>query len=120
MSVDEQTPDAIAYELAEQEREAGLAEALVAMEAKTTPGAAKFVDCRTFGHSWMEIEADRNPKGYGWYMKLQCERCHTVRSDIVNHHGDVMTRSYEYPESYKDADHWTRSDWRMQFLRRLS
>jgi len=118
---DKQAADRInaqALRLAELERQRGLEAAAEALKTKTTPGSVKYVDCRTFGHSWVSVEANSNPT-IGWYMVARCERCGTVRKDIVNRFGIVERRRYEYPDSYKDTDHWTRSDWRMQFLRRL-
>jgi hypothetical protein len=103
---------------AEAERIAALADAAEAAASKSTPGALKHVDCRTFNHAWVPVEADRNPQ-IGWYMNMRCERCGTVRKDIVNRFGEVERRRYEYPDDYKDTDGWARSDWRMQYLRRL-
>ena len=101
---------------AEDERRLALEEARLAAETKPTP--IRFVDCRLFGHDWHGIEADRNPM-IGWAIKMQCARCNTTRADIVNRFGEVERRRYEYAESYRDTDHWTRSAWRMQFLRRM-
>lgn len=103
---------------AEAERQEGLRDALAAAEGKTSPDALKHVDCRTFGHSWEPVEADRNPQ-IGWYMNVRCARCGTVKREIVNRYGQVERRRYEYAEGYRDTDHWARSDWRMQYLRRL-
>lgn len=101
----------------EAERREGLAEAREMALARTS--AISHVDCRIFGHSWESIEADRNP-AIGWYMNLRCTRCGTVRKDIVDRYGHVDRRRYEYPDNYADTDRWSRSDWRLQFIRRLS
>lgn len=79
-----------------------------------------FVTCRTFGHSWFSIEAERNPR-VGWYMKLRCERCGTERNDIVDRNGTVERRSYKHPAGYRlaKADNLTRSEWRVAFLARM-
>ena len=103
---------------AEADRQAAMQAAREALNNKATPLAIQWTDCRTFGHSWVSIEAKTNP-AIGWYMVARCERCGTVRNDIVNRYGVVERRRYEYPDSYKDTDHWSRSDWRIQFLRRL-
>jgi hypothetical protein len=103
-------------EIEETNRRAGLAEIEKLAQKRTSP--ISFVDCRIFGHAWESTEADRNP-AIGWYVKLRCTRCNTVRSDIVNRFGQVERRRYEYPDNYKDTDHWARTDWRLQFLRRL-
>jgi hypothetical protein len=103
--------------LAEIDRLEGLRAAAAAAAAKPKP--ISHVDCRTFGHSWTSIEANRNP-AVGWYMRLECERCHTVRNDIVNRYGVVEARHYKYEPDYKDPDKWGRSQWRMQYLRQLN
>ena len=103
-------------EVVELDRRQGLSESQAHEATRTTQ--ARYVDCRVFGHAWEATEADRNP-AIGWYMKLRCTRCGTVRSDIVNRYGGVESRHYTYPEFYKDTDKWTRSDWRLQYIRRL-
>lgn len=101
----------------EIDRRRALKEAADAANARTSPLA--YIDCRTFGHSWVPIEADRNP-AFGWYIVARCERCTTVRKQIADAFGKVSRGAqYTYPEHYKDTDHWTRAEWRMQFLRRL-
>lgn len=103
--------------LAEMDRLQGLREAAAAAAAKPSP--ITHVDCRTFGHSWTDIEADRNP-AVGWYMRLRCERCGSERNDIVDRHGSLEARHYKYPSNYKDPDKWSRSQWRLQFLRKMN
>lgn len=97
---------------------------LTAMEDITTRAAARvspvnFVDCRVFMHSWEPYEASRNPQGGGWFMVVRCVRCGTERSDVITLNGSASKHRYKYPEHYKDTDRWRRSDWRLQFLRRL-
>ena len=103
--------------LVEVERKQGLADARQAAKARRSP--LTYIDCRTFGHSWVPIEADRNP-AIGWYIVARCDRCSTVRKQVCDARGAIARGAqYTYPDSYKDTDHWTRSDWRMQFLRRF-
>ena len=103
--------------LAEIDRLQGLRDAAEAAAAK--PHGISHVDCRTFGHSWNDIEADRNPQ-VGWYMRLRCEKCGTVRNDIVDRYGTLERRNYKHPDNYKDPDKWKRSQWRLQYLRKMN
>jgi hypothetical protein len=79
--------------------------------------AETYRDCRPpFNHDWIEIEAERNPKGGGWYLTMRCSNCGTERRQIVDRYGNVERGYYKYPEHYKDEDGWTRSQWRIQYL----
>jgi hypothetical protein len=102
--------------LAEIDRLQGLRDAAKVAETKTVP--MKYVDCRTFGHSWQDINVDRHPE-FGWMMQLTCDRCGTTRNDVVDRYGVVDHRKYAYPSGYRDPDKWARSAWRIQFIRRL-
>jgi hypothetical protein len=84
-------------------------------KGRQTP--VSFRDCRPpFNHDWVETEAERNPKGGGWYLNMRCSNCGTLRIQIVDRFGNVERGSYKYPEGYKDNDGWTRSQWRVQYL----
>ena len=69
-----------------------------------------FDRCRALGHAWYETEADRTPP-FGFYFWTACESCGTIRKDIRNRWGDLLARSYEYPDDYKDTEGHTRQDW---------
>lgn len=76
-----------------------------------------FRNCRPpFNHDWVEIEAERNPKGGGWYLIMRCSNCGTERRQIVDRYGNIDRSYYKYAEGYKDEDGWTRSQWRVQYL----
>jgi hypothetical protein len=82
---------------------------------KITRKAASYDLCRTYGHAWFEQDADR-PAPFGFYMWVQCERCDTIRKDIVTRWGGVLSRSYEYPDDYRDSEGHTREDYRARLL----
>lgn len=75
-----------------------------------------FDQCRTFGHAWYEQDATRAPL-FGYYMWLQCERCDTIRKDIVDLRGDLSSRHYQYPNGYKASEKLAKSEYRMRTLR---
>jgi hypothetical protein len=84
-------------------------------KGRATP--VSFRDCRPpFNHDWVETEAERNPKGGGWYLTMRCSQCGTIRTQIVDRYGNIEKGSYKYPEFYRDTDGWTRSQWRVQYL----
>jgi hypothetical protein len=70
--------------------------------ARIAATAADMVTCQTIGHCWYPIDADRRP-AFGWLWSLRCDRCGTVRDDLVDHRGDLLSRGYRYPEGYRDA-----------------
>lgn len=76
--------------------------------------------CHTYGHAWFEIDADKPPE-FGFYSWLKCERCDTIRKDVVNHTGEIMSRSYAYPDGYlwsgdNGAERPSRNDYRLQLI----
>jgi hypothetical protein len=60
------------------------------------------VTCRTIGHCWYPVDAERRP-AFGTLWVLRCERCQARRDDIVDVHGDLSSRAYDYAEGYRDA-----------------
>lgn len=82
---------------------------------KLTRKQAGYDLCRTYGHAWFERDADRSAP-FGFYMWVECERCQTIRKDIVTRWGGVLSRSYDYPDDYKDSEGHTREDYRARLL----
>jgi hypothetical protein len=77
-----------------------------------------YVRCRTIGHAWYEIDADK-PSPIGWYLWLKCERCDSIRMDTVDVFGKLTARSYRHPDGYRDAAKMTRSQYRVVLHDRL-
>jgi len=85
---------------------------------------ANYLLCRSLGHAWDVVDADRVPKQGGMPVWLRCERCGTERHDAVSPTtGELWGRSYVYDTSYRhsfdsqfaDAAP-TKSDWRRMLL----
>ena len=82
-----------------------------------------FVICRTVGHSW-----DDNPHAeinsmWSWVMALRCTRCTCERFDALNNLGEVVSRSYRYPDGYRitanrQGERTTRVGLRTELMRR--
>lgn len=65
---------------------------------------ASFLMCRTLGHAWGPIPAERLGRLGGDPLWLRCERCNTERHDAISIvTGDLLTRQYVYQESYQHA-----------------
>lgn len=60
--------------------------------------------CRTVGHAWDVINADRTSRHGGNPVWLRCERCGTERHDAVNNTtGELVGRQYVYDQTYRHA-----------------
>lgn len=77
------------------------------MSPRSGPTHSDYVLCRTIGHAWDEIPAER-PAPYGDPWWLRCVRCTMVRQDYVDRGtGELLGRRYDPPDGYKyvkDAD----------------
>lgn len=59
--------------------------------------------CRLVGHQWERVLPDRAPP-FGRIVSWQCKRCLTLRDDIIAPAtGDLLARTYRYPEGYKQT-----------------
>jgi hypothetical protein len=73
------------------------------MSRSSGPTHSDYVMCRTIGHAWEEIPAER-PAPYGDPWWLRCVRCTTVRMDFVTRStGELLGRQYGYPDDYRHA-----------------
>lgn len=61
-----------------------------------------FLLCRTLGHAWLPIPAEK-ASSYGDAMWLRCERCDAERHDGVDGSGGIITRRYVYDPNYRHA-----------------
>lgn len=65
---------------------------------------ASYLMCRTLGHAWGPIAADRVGRMGGDPLWLRCERCDTERHDSISIvTGALVTRQYVYEDSYRHA-----------------
>lgn len=76
---------------------------------------AAYAACRgPVRHAWDHIPADgsRRPQ-FGTLALFRCIRCGTERHDIFSRAtGELLHRSYRWPEGYKDVDRRTSAEWR--------
>jgi hypothetical protein len=85
---------------------------------------ANYLLCRSVGHAWDVVAADKLSRKGGVPVWLRCERCGTERRDAVSPTtGELWARQYVYDTSYRhsfdsqfaDAAP-TKSDWRRMLL----
>ena len=61
----------------------------------------QYTRCYTIGHAWFDYDSsDWNPQ-WGLPLVLRCERCGSERRDKIGNRGEIIGRSYFYPEGYK-------------------
>jgi len=86
----------------------------------TNPLMAQYMRCRTLGHQWDDIPAEK--KGtFGDPLWCRCLRCATVRMDEIGGGGKLIKRKYQYPDGYQrawttDAGNPSRADFREMLL----
>jgi hypothetical protein len=65
---------------------------------------SQFLTCRTLGHAWHVVPADRAGSLGGDPMWLRCQRCNTERHDSISMStGDLINRQYVYQDGYQHA-----------------
>jgi uncharacterized C2H2 Zn-finger protein len=69
-----------------------------------------FLACRELGHNWKPWRAAWSGELRAYERELRCPRCKTVRRQLVNDLGHVLSNSYRYPDGYqaKDVEHAVR------------
>src|SRR5262245_15716505 len=63
--------------------------------------AADYTRCRTLGHAWYDYDSHWTSSLGGTPVTFRCERCGTERRETWSPLGDLMSRRYEYPDSYR-------------------
>lgn len=59
------------------------------------------------------------PAPFGYLLPFRCWDCGTVRRDIVNFRGEVLSRHYDHPDSYRELKRkFEAGDLRIELLRR--
>lgn len=68
-------------------------------------------------HAMFDIPAEK-PSQVGWALWVKCERCGTIRKDVINLRGDIVYRKYVYPDGYRShVTGMTPADRRVVILR---
>lgn len=86
--------------------------------------ADRFVECRDFGHSWVELigNSELKDRNRVYRRLLRCERCGADRDELVfRKDGDVIKRAYRYPKGYllpKNSGRYVRAAFRREAVER--
>lgn len=78
----------------------------------------QFIRCNTIGHAWFDYDNSDWRPTFGDPLVLRCERCGTERRDSIGSSGQLVQRSYDYPEGYKygRGERPNRSEFRRMLL----
>lgn len=60
----------------------------------------KFLQCRELGHTWRSWTVDYDLKSRSYLRQLRCSGCHTLRRQVLDTRGHVITNAYVYPDGY--------------------
>lgn len=60
----------------------------------------EFLECRDFQHMWRPMGCRYQVKTQTYERSLKCERCDTVKSQVLSRTGAVLGTKYEYADGY--------------------
>lgn len=80
-------------------------EPLVSVETFASHMPAKFLRCRELGHVWRPHTVERDPSGGGFFRRLRCPECKTVREQLLDTSGHTIRNGYQYPDGYLADGH---------------
>ena len=61
---------------------------------------ARFLACRELGHIWKPWRAAWDKSARAYERELRCSRCKTVRKQLINEFGHVLTNNYRHADGY--------------------
>lgn len=97
-------------------------ETMVSAETFAATLKDKVLHCRELGHNWRPWVARWETESRSYYRELRCSNCRTVRKQVLNSHGGVVSNSYAYPDGYmaKNVQRgtYTRDVFRLEALHR--
>ena len=78
----------------------------------------QFDDCKgPLRHDWDLVEVGkRNRNVMGTPVAFRCMRCGTEKLETYDVHGELMNRTYKYPEGYQDEGRAKITDYRLRML----
>ena len=75
-----------------------------------------YTTCRTLGHAW-DVQTEGRDEAGDLVMRIRCDHCSAQRIDIISKNtGDLFSRRYHQPASYKNVEKLSRAEWRLKFL----
>jgi len=71
------------------------------IEKQLKKAKPEYLMCRDLRHPWQPYDAHRDGKRRTITRTLVCPRCGTLRHDVLDFSGYVVSQRYEYPEGYQ-------------------
>lgn len=79
----------------------------------------KYKKCRATEHHWQSYHPLRKSR-MGNAQSDVCADCTTVRSLVISRAtGEIIDRNYDYPDDYKIAGGYTKSDFRKAWMQEV-
>ena len=60
----------------------------------------KALHCRELGHNWRSWTVSYDTSARAYDRRLRCPSCRTVRKQLLDSTGHVVSNSYIYPDGY--------------------
>lgn len=60
----------------------------------------RILRCRELGHTWRPHTASWDPTAQVFDRALRCSSCRTIRRQMLNSRGHVLSNAYTYPAGY--------------------
>jgi len=60
----------------------------------------KFLHCRELGHNWQPHSAEYDRASRTYDRIIRCRTCRTVRHQLLDSTGAVLSNGYRYPDGY--------------------
>jgi hypothetical protein len=76
-------------------------EAAKELESRLVDMEPDYLLCRDLRHPWQPYDAKRDSKSKTITRVLVCPRCGTLRHDVMDYFGFVLSQRYTYPKGYK-------------------
>jgi len=85
--------------------------------------STKQLHCRELGHEWRDHTVSWDQKARVFDRALRCRNCGTVRRQVLDRRGHVVTNSYKYTDGYlatkvQDTEGLSRDTFRLEALTR--
>lgn len=95
----------------------------VSVETFAASLPSRYLDCRELGHLWKPWRAQWDAAAHAYDRELRCSRCKTLRHQLINEHGHVLSNNYKYSDGYqakhvRDAIRASRDVFRLESLTR--
>ena len=64
----------------------------------------KMLHCRELNHVWRPYTVQWDAKSKSYHRQMRCTSCRTIRTQLLDSRGHVLSNSYKYPDGYLAKD----------------